>query len=199
MFSKFSIFILLVFLIITSCAREGQDKTGQPEQQTAQTAGLTGNDLRAAALNGNLQGVEEAIEEEVAIDDVDELGRSALMFASFNGHTETVRLLVNEGAEVNLINTEGRTALMFAASGPFPETVLLLLESGADVNVSDTIEGWTPLMYAAAEGNRSVVDELLNYGADVSLEDKDGETAIDFATDNGHTETVTLLRNGITQ
>ena len=49
-------------------------------------------------------------------------------------------------------------------------------------------------MYAAAEGNRDVIKILLAHDADPSLEDDDGEIALNFAENNGHTETMKLLR-----
>lgn len=197
MCSRLPVFIILIFIFSVSCGNEEQQQTNQAEPGPAESAGLSGTDLRAAALDGHLPLVRDAISEGIATDDTDELGWSALMYASFNGHTEIVRLLIDEGAEVNLANGEGRTPLMFAASGPFSETVLLLLEEGAELNIQDSIEGWTALMYAAAEGNLDVVEVLLDHGADASLEDKDGETAIDFAANNGHTQIAEHLRSSL--
>lgn len=197
---KSIIFLTLITLSVTvvSCSDNKQESDNQADQSIQQPSeDLNGGDLRTAAFNGDLQTVIEAIGEGVPVDETDELGRSALMFASYNGHSEVVQFLLDEGAGVNLANDEGRTPLMFAASGPFLETVSLLLEHGAAVNDADSVEGWTPLMYAAAEGNLAVVEELLNQGADVSAEDDDGETAIDFASNNGHTETAELLQNSL--
>ena len=195
---KFKLAICLFILIFTlSCGGE----KSQTEQQTPvqQSTELNSDNLRSAALSGDMQTVNKSIEQGIPVDDTDELGRTALMFAAFNGHNELVDLLIENGAEVDLENDEGRTSLMFAASGPFSETVSLLLENGADVNRSDSVEEWTPLMYAAAEGNREVVKLLLEHGANPRAEDADGETALDFAENNGHTETVTLLSNSLTQ
>ncbi|MDZ7693969.1 MAG: ankyrin repeat domain-containing protein [Balneolaceae bacterium] len=121
-------------------------------------------------------------------------GPTALMFASYNGHLDVIRYLVDNGAQLDRKNKEGRTALMFAASGPFPDVVQYLLEQGADPNRTDMAEGWSPLMYAAAEGNTEVVKILLSHGADPELKDKDGDTAADFAQNNGHTEIAKLLK-----
>lgn len=195
-----SLFIIVFSIAVISCGSDDQNIESNVNVTDKSTVNeWSAGDLQAAALNGNLQAVREAIDQGVPVDEPDELGRTALMFAAYNGHTEVVNLLIDVGAEVNLKNNEGRTPLMFAASGPFPETVLLLLDEGADIDVQDSIEGWSALMYAAAEGNREVVKILLNHGADASLEDEDGETAIDFAESNGHTQTVTLLSNSLTQ
>lgn len=195
-----SIFIIAFSITVLSCESDEQKSESKVDVTDKPTVNeLSAGDLWDAALNGDIQTVSETIGQGVLVDESDALGRTALMFAAFNGHTEVVRLLIDGGAEVNLRNDEGRTPLMFAASGPFSETVMLLLDKGAEVNVQDSIEEWSALMFAAAEGNRDVVEILLNHDADASLEDDDGETAIDFAVNNGHTQTVTLLRNSLTQ
>jgi ankyrin repeat protein len=117
------------------------------------------------------------------------------MLAAYNGHTGIVERLLEEGGDVNKSDINGRTPLIFAASGPFPETVELLLQADSDPNATDSEEGWSALMFAAAEGHRDVVQKLLEYGADVSLKDKDGDTAIDFASNNNQTDVVELLKS----
>ena len=195
-----SLFILGFSFAVISCEREEQETEPNAELIDESNADKWSSvDLRGAALNGDFQIVNESIDQGISVDDTDELGRTALMFASFNGHSEVIQFLIANGAEVNLENDEGRTSLMFAASGPFSQTVSLLLENGADVNRSDSVEEWTPLMYAAAEGNNEVVELLLEHGANPNAKDTDGETALDFAENNGHAQTVTLLRNSLTQ
>lgn len=198
--SIISLSVLIFSIASLSCENDEQKSESDtvPADQPAANE-WTAGDLRGAALSGDLQTVKDSIEQGISVDDTDELGRTALMFAAFNGHNEVIELLIENGAEVNLENEEGRTSLMFAASGPFSETVSLLLENSADVNRSDSVEEWTPLMYAAAEGNSEVVELLLEHGAKPAAEDSDGETAADFAENNGHKETVALLRNRLTQ
>ncbi len=193
-------FILpIICLLLFNACEQKEPSDSQLESENSASANietvqdLTSEDLRNAALNGRMDIVEQAIEQDVDLHETDQLGRTALMFASYNGHTEIVRFLVERGTEISRKNMDGRTSLMFAASGPFPETVEFLLEQGADPNVKDNVEGWTSLMYAAAEGNRDVVQILIDNGADVSLKDTDGETAIDFARNNGHKSVVDLL------
>ena len=65
-----------------------------------------------------------------------------------------------------------------------------LLREHPDVNLIDRGEHWTALMFAAAEGQTEVVKLLLAAGADATLKDVDGDTARNFAAQNGHTETV---------
>ena len=120
------------------------------------------------------------------------------MMAAFNGHTEILELLIEFGARVAARDASGRTALIYCASGPHPETVRALLDHGADPNSRDGGEHWTPLMFAAAEGQIEVVRTLLSHEADFMATDDDGETAFDFARNNGHAEVVRLLETAAT-
>jgi ankyrin repeat protein len=150
--------------------------------------------MNDAALNGALEKVKELIGQGADPNDIDQDGRTALMYASFNGHTEIVRLLLDKRAEVSIRDAMGRTALLYASTGPFDETVKLLLDHHADPNIVDNDEHFTPLMHAAAEGQLEVVKLLLASGADPALKDKDGETAALFARNNRHTEVAGLIQ-----
>ena len=83
---------------------------------------------------------------------------------------------------------------MFAASGPFPETVKILLEKDAEPNIQDKVEHFTAFMFAAAEGQLENIKILLEYGANPNLKDVDGEDALMFAQNNGHTPVVEFLK-----
>ena len=50
-------------------------------------------------------------------------------------------------------------------------------------------------MTASAEGLADIVSLLLGAGADRNIKDVDGDTALDFARQNSHTEVVELLEN----
>jgi len=151
--------------------------------------------LMESAFTGNLEEVRRLVLEGTRVDVIDEERRTPLMFAAFNGHAPVGEYLLDAGAEIDAKDSSGRTALMYAASGPFVETVGLLLKRGAEVNVQGTLEGFTPLMTAAAEGLVDVVRILLAAGADRDIKDVDGDTALSFARQNGHTEVVALLES----
>jgi hypothetical protein len=146
-----------------------------------------------AALDGKMERVQQAIEAGVDVNALDEQQRTALLLASFNGHASVVKLLLEQDALLGHRDAMGCTALMFAATGANAETVELLLDAGAEINAVDTGEGFTALMHAAAEGQVKVVQILLKYNADPAIRDLDGDTARDFATQNGHSEVVKLL------
>ena len=149
--------------------------------------------LMESAYLGKLEEVRRLVLDGAPVDVIDDERRTPLMFAAFNGHAPVAEYLLDAGAEIDVKDSNGRTALMYASSGPFEETVKLLLTNGAEVDVQGTLEGFTALMTAAAEGQVEVVRQLLDHGADRSLEDEDGDTALTFARQNGHTEVVALL------
>ncbi len=169
--------------------------TTVPDQTAPAATPADPQGMNDAALNGELERVKELIGQGADPDDVDQDGRTALMYASFNGHTEIVRLLLDQGAGVGSRDALGRTALLYASTGPFPETVKLLLDHHSDPNIVDNDEHFSPLMHAAAEGQLEVAKLLLDRGADPALKDKDGETAALFARNNGHTEVAGLIQS----
>lgn len=157
------------------------------ESASGSVAGDAEQALREAALQGDINAVEDLIGKSTDVNSALADGRTALMLSSFNGNYEIIETLLNAGAAVDLKDISGRTALMYASTGPFPEAVKLLLEKGADPNIADLEEKFTPLMFAAAEGHLEVVDILLKNKANHLLMDKDGDTAERFARQNGHT------------
>ncbi len=146
-----------------------------------------------AALNGETDTIQSALDSKFDVNSTNEQKRSGVMLAAFNGHTDIVKLLVRNGASPNLRDSSGRTALMFASTGDNQDTVEFLIVSGAKLNAVDNSEGFTALMFAAAEGQTEVVKTLLKYKADASIKDADGESAFGFASKNGHVEAAKLL------
>lgn len=149
--------------------------------------------LHQAALDGDLKGVEDALNAGANANGMEEEGRTALMFAAFNGHSDIVLELLDRDAGIDRRDLMGRTALLYAATGPFPETVRILLDKGAEPNVVDSDEHFSPLMHAAAEGNLDVVKILLEAGSDPTLTDVDGDNAAHFARQAGHLEVADYL------
>jgi RNA polymerase sigma factor (sigma-70 family) len=91
---------------------------------------------------------------------------------------------------------DGWTPLHLAAHYGHLEIVKLLVERGAEIEaVSRNSIGNTPLS-AAAFGNRfDVVNYLLDRGARIEAPNAHGKTALDRATESGHTRMAELLRS----
>eukprot|EP01035_Chromulina_nebulosa_P021116 gene21116-27362_t len=144
------------------------------------------------------------------------LGKTPLMWASSQGKTDVVRLLISAGVDVNYAspigNFKGKNSLMWASSQGRFDIVSVLLEAGADINAIDA-DGVSALMWASGseasgadgykkglmekpnKGNIDVVKKLLQYGGKPDLVDKDGITAIMYASFHGHSGAVEVLLN----
>ncbi len=142
--------------------------------------------LMLAAEKGQA-GAIQALLESGANPDVQTLrGNTALGLAARNHHREAVRLLLRAGASPKLKDTHGVTALMETADANIARA---LIRGGADVNAVDD-KGLTPMMHViAAESSRSpsaaraeTLQSLLTAGANVRARDREGRTALIWAT-----------------
>lgn len=65
------------------------------------------------------------------------------------------------------------------------DKVKSLIKAGADINDTHVLRGMTPLMFSAASvlpGESKEIDVLLEAGADINIRDRDGNTAIIYAS-----------------
>jgi ankyrin repeat protein len=114
---------------------------------------------------------------------------SPLMLASLNGMYETAIRLIERDADVN---KPGWTPLHYAATNSHISIIQLLLDHHAYIDAASP-NGSTPLMMAAMYGNASALKMLLEAGADPTLKNALGLTAIDFANQVHHADSVEIL------
>ncbi len=70
--------------------------------ESSDTTELTyGEYLILSAREGDLESVQECLENEVDVNHTDADGNSALHMASANGHLATVQFLISVGADIN--------------------------------------------------------------------------------------------------
>ncbi|KAM0790860.1 hypothetical protein ACM66B_004701 [Microbotryomycetes sp. NB124-2] len=134
----------------------------------------------------------------------------SLHSAAANGNLGLVRYALQQGQPVNSV-LSGVLPLHAAASSGSLAIVKELIEYGADVNaprlsrryshdrsrssgMAAGTTGSTALHFAAANGHADVVSILLEFGADPSAEEKYGLTPEMVATQRGHFEAASLLR-----
>ena len=107
---------------------------------------------------------------------------------------EEIAALIRDGADVGETDKNGVTPLHHAVRFRSPAAVRALIESGANVDQTCKRSGSTALHRAVtstgAPGTagkhaeaREIVALLLKAGADPSIRNKNGKTAIDYATD----------------
>ncbi|HEX7898553.1 MAG TPA: ankyrin repeat domain-containing protein [Planctomycetota bacterium] len=112
-------------------------------------------------------------------------GTTALHWAAHHAEPEIARFLLKAGAKADVANRAGVTPLALACETGHEELVRLLLDAGADAKP----EGL--LMTAARVGRPGPVSLLLARGAKADAEK--GQTALHWASAEGHAEVVRLL------
>jgi len=123
----------------------------------------------------------------LVIDEVDNLGQTALFFAIktkiFDAeNVKILKLLRDKGANFNAKDKNGQTALIWAAQNGKTDIVEALIKYGADVDVQDKL-GNTALFYAS----EPIFNLLLNKRANMNIQNKDDQTALMWALNSENT------------
>jgi len=88
------------------------------------------DDLLTAVQNGDVSGVQKALEQKADINTKNSKGETPLMLASGRGNEQLVKLLLLKGANIHVIDDDGYSALSHA----------LLYELCESSNVSSILE-----------------------------------------------------------
>jgi len=90
--------------------------------------------VHTAAFAGDIQAVNNLIENDVNINAKDANGKTSLHYAAGRGHLHVIKSLLDNGANVDSKDKNGDTALHHAARSGDKETITFFLERGADPN-----------------------------------------------------------------
>ena len=106
----------------------------------------------------------------------------------------TIKLLLDKGASVNARGSDGLTPILTAMGNNQKDIAKLLMEKKPDL--TGTVQGKrTALMIAAGMGYTEVLKLMLDAGtSDLNAKDIEGNTALKWATENGHRDCADLLR-----
>ncbi|TVY33699.1 Ankyrin [Lachnellula occidentalis] len=130
-----------------------------------------------------------------------------LHIAAFAGLTTYARTLIEGGVSVDLGDGEDRTPLHWACARGHTSMASLLLEGGANANAED-VRGVKPIFEAAKKNHATVVKLLLDAGVDpLTPKTREnhtmritcgqvstiGETAVEYAYLQGHTDTLIAI------
>ncbi len=146
--------------------------------------------------------------EDIAIKQTTDNRISALHYAVYNRNVEAVRMLLMKGghALTIIVDKEGRTPLHYATvkTGMSKrklniDIIKLLVDvmTPEDLAIQASDEKTTALHLLVSAESIEAARILLNKGGNrlASVTDKDGETALDWAKDHGHTEIQKLLEH----
>lgn len=119
-------------------ARVG-NKTGViPSNYVADNTETIDNPLHEAAKRGNVNFLNECLNNKVSVNSLDKSGSTALHWAASGGHTECAIILLNvQNTSLNVQNKLGDTALHNAAWKGHVDIVRALLEKGAARNIKN--------------------------------------------------------------
>jgi ankyrin len=153
--------------------------------------------LHLAAEYGRIQIAQLLLEKGAAVDPMDNLGRTPLLWAAENRHADVARLLISHGADVNredagewrgpMDETSPKTALTYSVIQGDAELSAMLVDAGATVRQNDV----ALLQNAIRSGNMRLVSWLIDKGINPAAETKGGDNA--FAT-AGSMENVEALK-----
>ncbi|KAL8904858.1 MAG: hypothetical protein Q9171_006896 [Xanthocarpia ochracea] len=125
------------------------------------------------------------------IDTVDANDRTGLSLAAVRGDNTAVKILLDHGANPEIRDFEGNTALNQAVRSAHLPTVQLLLDYGVDTNKRNAY-GRTVLHQAChAKDDPALVRPLIT--VDVNATDFNGDTALQYATQQNHINNVLYL------
>jgi ankyrin repeat protein len=144
---------------------------------------------------GNMPHLLEGEEWLINVRDKDSV--TPLLRAAKERFDKVVTILLERGADVNQAANSGWTPLCVAAANGDEAVVAALLGAGANANKAITDDGATALIMAAEQGDEAIAARLLAAGADMNKANKEGETPLYLAAENGYTETFqALLESG---
>ncbi|CAJ1401426.1 unnamed protein product [Effrenium voratum] len=154
--------------------------------------------LHEAARFGQMERLQELLEQNVEVNERNERGMTPLCFAVHEGRSEAIRLLLARAADPNMADDHGVTPLHYACrEPPFPilEDIpgLLLGYPEVEANRQDHT-GSSAIVVAAEVGRAEVVPALLRCERlDPNLTNHQSRTALLVAAAFDHTEVVAHL------
>jgi uncharacterized protein len=170
--------------LVTNLVKAGADINGKMGYCTP---------LMIAAEGGKEDIVQVLLDFHASVNEVTNIGSSALIGACKWGQTKIVGMLLNAGASVNQLDCCGQDALIHASEKGNSEIVSMLLNAKASVNQMDFMQK-NALIHGATIGNPEIVRILMDADADVTHKDNKGWDASMWAANKGHLEAYNMLQ-----
>ncbi|GAV62660.1 Ank_2 domain-containing protein/Ank_3 domain-containing protein/PGG domain-containing protein [Cephalotus follicularis] len=204
--------------LLVSNSGKRMDQAGKKKYVKQVTGRHNDTELHLAAQRGDLAAIRHILAEidaqmvgtlsgadfdaEVAeirsavVNEVNELGETALFTAAERGHLGVVKELLQYTTKegIAMKNRSGFNALHIAANQGHQAIVQVLLDHDPELSKTNDQSNATPLISAAARGHAAVVHELLAKDSTlVEISRSNGKNALHLAARQGHVEIVKAL------
>ena len=122
-------------------------------------------------------------------------GWTCLHWAARDNQVDVMRYLIDEGhCDPMAVNRAEWTPLHIAARWGHSAAVEYLLSTGKCDPIAVDRAEWTPLHIAARWGNSAAVEYLLSTGKCDPLAKSNGNTPLQLAKENGHSDTLSVFK-----
>uniref|UniRef100_A0A4X2LHS1 Ankyrin repeat and death domain containing 1A n=1 Tax=Vombatus ursinus TaxID=29139 RepID=A0A4X2LHS1_VOMUR len=144
------------------------------------------NILHCAAQRGHVHVLEFIMEdlEDVSLDQIDKLDRTAFHLAAEHGQLDTLDFLIGFGCDHGIKDKEGNTALHLAAKNGHSSVLQRIIELGLDLEEKNR-EGLTALHMATEGGHLDCVRLLIQAGSKVNAQTQKQMNCLHYAALHG--------------
>lgn len=153
--------------------------------------------LMLAVNHNNIECIRLLIAAGASLNFMDKFGQTALGNAVKLGRLDCVQLLLESGADVEGSATGEISPLLLAVESKHSQAVeltRLLLQVGASVNAIKSDENQQTALHIAAEREGvEILKLLIQYGANLDVEDGNGGTPLQYATQRGKISAMLVL------
>eukprot|EP00262_Sarcandra_glabra_P014639 TRINITY_DN431_c0_g1_i1.p1 TRINITY_DN431_c0_g1~~TRINITY_DN431_c0_g1_i1.p1 ORF type:complete len:584 (+),score=79.05 TRINITY_DN431_c0_g1_i1:245-1996(+) len=171
-------------------AKKG-DRTAVKQILNEIDAQVTGTTVDDAEVETEVAEIRSAV-----VNEVNELGETALLVAAERGHVEVVDELLKYSSKESILrkNRSGFDALHIAANHGHQAIVQVLLNHDPRLSRTFSPSQATPLISAASRGHTDVVIELLSKDSSLlEISRSNGKNALHFSARQGHVDIVKAL------
>ena len=154
------------------------------------------NPLLRAAVLGNVEDIQNILENGVNVNECNEIGQTALLAAAFANNTNACKILIENGAKVEVKDIGGFTPLHLSTDIAIVELLLdnIAIENKEDVINTKTKNGRTPLHEAALHGPAEKAVRLLVNKAQSDSIDIHGNSPFHYALARSENEDVAIVK-----
>ena len=149
--------------------------------------------LHKSVVSKNFSKVNELLAKGCDINEIDNKGKTALMYACEYGLTDMIQYLIDHKADLNLVTNEHiSTPLEISLCENQTEAIKVLIDNGYDVNLQDE-HGDTVLGRERFIPKERALLYLLEHGIDPNIKNDNGRNALFKAAEENHFDYLYLL------